>query len=224
VSGSSLQYHDVRLAFATRRGEVDVINRLDLDLSPGEIVAVRGPSGSGKSSVLSLACGIIRPTSGSVRLDDVEVSRLSTDEACKLRSRTIGFVFQAFHLLAHLSAEDNVMVGARIANVAPGEARSRAIEALQTVGLAQRADHKPAELSGGEQQRVALARAMVTRPGLILADEPTGNLDPAAATLVGEILVAMRADLGSTILLATHSPEVAVLADREITLGSAATR
>jgi len=169
-------------------------------------VAIMGPSGSGKTTLLNLIGCLDKPTSGSYYLDDREVSRLSSGELAKVRGQKIGFVFQTFNLLPRLSALANVELGMRYAG---GSDRRLAVEALERVGLSERATHRPTELSGGEQQRVAIARALVKNPPLILADEPTGNLDSRSGEEIISILTALHADKGITLLMITHDASIA---------------
>ena len=175
-----------------------------------------GPSGSGKSTLLALMAGLDRPSEGEVILDGRPIQDLSEDDLALLRRRTIGFVFQSFQLLGNLTALENVLLPLELAD-AP-DARSRAEQLLSTVGLGQRGHHYPSQLSGGEQQRVALARAFGPRPPILLADEPTGNLDQATGQVVLDMLLALKRESGTTLVLVTHDPEVAGLADRQIHL------
>ena len=175
-----------------------------------------GPSGSGKSTLLALMAGLDRPSEGEVVLDGRPIQDLSEDDLALLRRRTIGFVFQSFQLLGNLTARENVLLPLELAG-AP-DARARADQLLATVGLEERGHHYPSQLSGGEQQRVALARAFGPRPPILLADEPTGNLDRATGQVVLDTLVALRIESGTTLVLVTHDPEVALLADRRIHL------
>jgi len=183
----------------------------------GGYVAVMGPSGSGKSTLLSILGCLDRPTSGSYRLDGDEVGALSESELSAIRRYKIGFVFQSFHLVPRLDAAENVWLPMVLAGVPPDERRERAAAALNSVGLGNRAQHRPAELSGGECQRVAIARATVMRPRLLLADEPTGNLDTAAGEQVMGLLEGMNAD-GLTLVVVTHDPNIGCRADRVFVL------
>jgi putative ABC transport system ATP-binding protein len=193
-----------------------VLDGVDLAVAAGESVAVLGPSGSGKSTLLALAAGLDRPTAGEVLLDGEPIHGLSEDRLALLRRRKVGFVFQSFQLLGNLTARENVLLPLEIAGAR--DAGRRADELLAEVGLAERGHHYPAQLSGGEQQRVALARAFATRPPLLLADEPTGNLDSATGRRVLEALAALRAREGTTLVLVTHDPAVAAIADRLVHL------
>ncbi len=193
-----------------------VLDAVDLSVATGEFVAILGPSGSGKSTLLGLLAGLDRPTSGEVLLDGRPIQDLSEDELALIRRRRVGFVFQSFELLDNLSARENVMLPLELLGAA--DARERADRLLATVGLAERAHHYPSQLSGGEQQRVALARAFAAEPALLLADEPTGNLDSATGQMVLETLAELRRREGTTMVLVTHDPAVAALADRRIHL------
>jgi putative ABC transport system ATP-binding protein len=195
--------------------ELTVLRGVDISIKPGELVAIMGPSGSGKSTMLNLIGLLDTPTSGHYYLEDREVSRLSSGELAGLRSKKIGFVFQTFNLLPRLSALANVELGMRYAG---GVDRKRAMEALNTVGLSDRASHRPTELSGGEQQRVAIARALVKNPPLILADEPTGNLDSHSGAEIITILTSLQAEQGITLIMITHDASIASHCQRIIHL------
>ena len=193
-----------------------ILDDISLDVRRGEFVAVLGPSGSGKSTLLALMAGLDRPSSGEVRVEGKRIDRWSEDRLAMLRRHKIGFVFQSFQLLGNLTARENVLLPMELLGL--GQARRRADDLLAAVGLSERGHHYPSQLSGGEQQRVALARAFAPRPALLLADEPTGNLDGATGRMVLDILVEMRAEEGATLVLVTHDPAVAGLADRRIHL------
>ena len=196
--------------YPTRSGPLPVLRDVSLSLAPGDSVAITGPSGSGKSTLLHVLGTLDRPTSGRVTLGGTDPFTLSDAELAQFRNRRVGFVFQDHHLLPHCSAIENVLIPTLVRDAADRERlRDRAKELLRIVGLEGRADHLPAELSGGERQRVAVARALVNSPALVLADEPTGNLDRASAKGVGELLLGLR-DLAPTILVVvTHSRELA---------------
>jgi putative ABC transport system ATP-binding protein len=202
-----------------RSGESDfaALRALDLDIESGEFVAVTGASGSGKSTLMNILGCLDSPSSGSYRLADRAVAGLSRIELATIRNRFIGFVFQSFNLLARTSALENVELPMIYAGVPPAERHQRAREALERVGLAQRAGHQPSQLSGGQQQRVAIARALVTNPPLILADEPTGNLDSATSIDIMNLLSGLRAT-GITVLFVTHEADIAAFAARRLTM------
>ena len=191
-----------------------VLRDIDFDLAAGEYVAVMGESGVGKSTLLNLIAGLDRPDSGSVAIDGVELSGLHDDARTQLRAQRMGFVFQAFHILPYLSVLQNVELPLRLQRPAPDGSRERALQMLTAVGLAQRADSRPRELSGGESQRVAIARALVHRPQLLLADEPTGNLDPDTAAQVLELLRDQVKASRAAGILVTHSRAAAQTTDR----------
>jgi putative ABC transport system ATP-binding protein len=196
--------------------ELTILDAVDLAIQPGEFVTVLGPSGSGKSTLLALMAGLDRPTSGEVRVDGSPIQSLSEDQLALLRRHKIGFVFQSFQLLGNLTARENVLLPAELLEM-PDPA-ARADELLAAVGLADRGHHYPSQLSGGEQQRVALARAFAARPPILLADEPTGNLDGATGRRILELLTELRRREGTTLVLVTHDPAVAALADRMVHL------
>jgi putative ABC transport system ATP-binding protein len=196
--------------------ELTILDSVDLTLEAGEFAAVLGPSGSGKSTLLALMAGLDRPTSGEVRIDGMPIQSMSEDELALLRRHKIGFVFQSFQLLGNLTARENVLLPIELLD--QPEPLRRADELLAAVGLAERGHHYPSQLSGGEQQRVALARAFAARPPILLADEPTGNLDGATGRKVLELLTELRRREGTTLVLVTHDPAVAALADRRIHL------
>jgi putative ABC transport system ATP-binding protein len=196
--------------------ELTILDHVDLAIDPGEFVAVLGPSGSGKSTLLALMAGLDRPTSGEIRIDGAPIQAMSEDALALLRRRKIGFVFQSFQLLSNLTARENVLLPIELLGLSNPFAR--ADELLAAVGLADRGHHYPSQLSGGEQQRVALARAFAARPPILLADEPTGNLDGVTGRRVLELLTELRAREGTTLVLVTHDPAVAALAGRQIHL------
>ncbi len=204
-------------SIATATHRVDILRGLNFEVPRGQFTAIMGPSGSGKSTLLGLLAGLDSPTSGSILLDGEEIAGLDEDRMAAVRGRKIGFVFQAYNLIPTLTAEENVLLPYEL-NGANGEGRERSRELLGVVGLLGRADHYPVQLSGGEQQRVALARAFIVRPPILLADEPTGNLDTANGQKVLEILVEMNRKEQATLVLVTHDRELASHADRIITL------
>ncbi|MFC1957817.1 ABC transporter ATP-binding protein [Chloroflexota bacterium] len=201
-----IRLEDITKVYPMGNRELTVLNGVNIDIAKGELVAVMGPSGSGKSTILNLIGCLDKPTSGSYYLEDREVSRLSSGELAQVRGQKIGFVFQTFNLLPRLSALANVDLGLRYSI---GSDRSRAAEALAKVGLSDRANHRPTELSGGEQQRVAIARALVKNPSLILADEPTGNLDSRSGEEVISILTTLHSEQGITLVMITHDSNIA---------------
>jgi len=198
----------------------DVLTGLDLALAPGEVVSVRGASGTGKSTLLNIAGLLDRPDRGRLHLDGQRVDTLSTTRRAQLRARRIGFVFQGFHLLPEFSVLENVLMPTRCGSGALGMAKAKAAALLERVGLAAKTRGPVTTLSGGEAQRVALCRALVTQPGLVLADEPTGNLDPATASIVLELLLELARDHDTSVLLVTHDPDIAARADRRLELRS----
>ncbi len=202
--------------FPSGGAEITVLDQVDLEIAAGESVAILGPSGSGKSTLLALVAGLDRPSRGEVLLDGEPIQDLDEDRLAILRRRKVGFVFQSFQLLGNLTALENVELPLDLAE-APS-VRARATELLELVGLGARGHHYPAQLSGGEQQRVALARAFATRPPILLADEPTGNLDPATGQRVLAVLADLRTRFGTTLVLVTHDPAVAAIADRRLHL------
>jgi putative ABC transport system ATP-binding protein len=193
-----------------------ILHPLDLVVPKAQFLAITGPSGSGKSTLLGLIAGLDAPTAGRILIGDRDITRLNEDDLARLRSATIGFVFQFFHLIPSLTAVENVMVPMEIAGRTDAAARANAL--LAEVGLTERGHHYPSQLSGGEQQRVALARALSNDPPILLADEPTGNLDMANGQHVMELLLEVRASRGATLVLATHDPALASRADRVLRL------
>jgi putative ABC transport system ATP-binding protein len=195
--------------------EITVLRDITFELETGRILAITGPSGSGKSTLLGLLAGLDRPTRGRVLLDGRDLGALGEDERARVRAETVGFVFQSFHLIPTLTARENVQVPLELRGE---DGRARADELLQRVGLGDRGHHYPAQLSGGEQQRVALARAFANRPKLLFADEPTGNLDAANGQNVVELLAELNRELGTTVVLVTHEPDLAARAHRVLRL------
>ncbi len=193
---------------------VPVLTDVELQIGAGEYVAIMGRSGSGKSTLMNIVGLLDRPTAGSYRFEGQEVGTLDDAARSRLRGHVIGFVFQRFHLLPNLDVVRNVELPMRYGQVPSAERRPRAIELLERVGLGHRIGHRPAQLSGGEQQRVAIARALANRPRLVLADEPTGNLDTAAHERVMELFAELRRELGITVVLVTHDPDVGHAAER----------
>ncbi len=201
-----IRLQDITKVYPMGNRELTVLNGINIHIERGELVAIMGPSGSGKTTVLNLIGCLDIPTSGSYYLEEREVSRLSSGELAQVRGQKVGFVFQTFNLLPRLSALANVELGMRYAG---GVDRKRALEALAKVGLSDRASHRPTELSGGEQQRVAIARALVKNPPLILADEPTGNLDSRSGEEIMSILTSLHSEHGITLVMITHEANIA---------------
>ncbi|WP_372707436.1 ABC transporter ATP-binding protein [Brevundimonas sp.] len=218
MSRPVLSVRGVTRTYETASGGLTVLKGVDLDVMPGEVVGLIGPSGSGKSSLLHAAGLLERPTSGEIRIDGEDVGDLPERTRTHIRLARIGFVYQFHHLLAEFDARDNVALPLRIAGVGRVAARARADEVLTALGLGERLTHQPAQLSGGEQQRVAVARALANRPRLLLADEPTGNLDPATSQTVFEALHRLVKDTGVAALIATHNMELAGHMDRVFAL------
>lgn len=218
TNGAILSLRGVTRTYPTAQGGLTVLKGVDLEVMPGEVVGLIGPSGSGKSSLLHAAGLLERPTSGQVLIDGEDVGGLDERARTRLRLHRIGFVYQFHHLLPEFDALDNVALPMRIAGVGEGEARRRATEKLTALGLGQRVTHQPAQLSGGEQQRVAIARALANSPRLLLADEPTGNLDPATSQAVFESLRELAKTTGVAALIATHNMELAGHMDRVFAL------
>jgi putative ABC transport system ATP-binding protein len=197
-------------------GSLTILHPLDLTIPDGRVVAITGPSGSGKSTLLGLVAGLDAPSSGEVVIDGVDLTALDEDRLAALRGQRIGFVFQFFHLLPSLTAFENVLVPIEIAGGRDAEARARAL--LTEVGLADRLHHYPSQLSGGEQQRVAIARALANDPSIVLADEPTGNLDSSTGHQIIQLLLDVNRTRRTTLVLVTHDPELASLADVTVAL------
>ncbi|HEV7456904.1 MAG TPA: ABC transporter ATP-binding protein [Roseococcus sp.] len=204
--------------YRTEAGALEVLRDADLTIARGEIVALVAPSGTGKSTLLHLAGLLERPDAGEVHIAGQAAGTLDDGARTSIRRNTIGFVYQFHHLLAEFTAVENVMLPQMTAGVGAAQARTRAAELLETFGLAARLDHRPGKLSGGEQQRVAIARALANSPALLLADEPTGNLDASTAGIVFEQLLAEARGRGLAALIATHNPELAARMDRVVTL------
>ncbi len=201
-----------------RFGTLEVLKGIDFCAEAHEVVSIMGASGAGKSTLLQILGTLLSPDGGSLSIDGVDVLHLQGDALAAFRGRRIGFVFQAHHLLPEFSAEENIMIPALIAGAPMKEARAKAVRLLGEVGLEARLDHKPAELSGGEQQRVAIARALVNDPDVLFADEPTGNLDSVTKQEIHRLLFSLRERLGQTIVIVTHDPALAALCDRTLTM------
>jgi putative ABC transport system ATP-binding protein len=220
VRPPAIQVSNLVKSIPTATHRVDILRGIDLEIERGEFVAIMGPSGSGKSTLLGLLAGLDTPTSGRIILDGDDITGLEEDRMALLRGRKVGFVFQSYHLLPTLTAEENVLLPYELTggNGRNREGPQRARELLQSVGLLDRRDHYPIQLSGGEQQRVALARAFMVRPPILLADEPTGNLDTQNGQHVLELLISLNQREGTTLVLVTHDPVLSARASRRITL------
>jgi putative ABC transport system ATP-binding protein len=197
---------------------VEILKGIDLSIPAGQFAAIMGASGSGKSTLLGLLAGLDTPTSGKIILDGEEITGLAEDKLSVVRGRKIGFVFQSYQLIPTLTAEENVLLPYELVGMNGGGGRQRARDLLQEVGLSDRMDHYPVQLSGGEQQRVALARAFMVRPPILLADEPTGNLDSANGRHILELLIRLNSEQGTTLVLVTHDAALAAHAQRRILL------
>lgn len=209
-----IQLKKVSKVVTSGRDNLTILHSLDLEIAAGEFVSIVGPSGSGKSTLLGLIAGLDAPTTGSVLIEGQDITAMSEDSLAELRGNLIGFIFQSFHLIPSLTALENILIPLEIAGVArPGE-RARAL--LEEVGLQDRGHHYPSQLSGGEQQRVAIARAFANRPRILLADEPTGNLDSRNGSHIIELLLRINRERGTTLVLVTHDQQLAELADRRI--------
>ncbi len=211
-----IQVRDLVMRLPSGGRELTILDGIAFDVDAGEVCAITGPSGSGKSTLVGLLAGLDRPTAGSIVVAGVELVRLHENALARFRRETLGYVFQSFHLIPTLTAAENVAVPLEIAGVPDATARVR--ELLDEVGLADRGHHYPVQLSGGEQQRVALARAVALRPKLLLADEPTGNLDSTTGAQIIELLLALNRERGSTLVLVTHDDALARHAGRIVRL------
>jgi putative ABC transport system ATP-binding protein len=211
-----VRVRDLVMRLSSGAATVTVLGGVTLEVAAGEVVAITGPSGSGKSTLLGLIAGLDHPTAGTIEVAGVDVTRLPEAALARFRRETIGYVFQSYHLIPTLTAAENVAVPLELAGVADAPGRARAL--LDQVGLGERAQHYPVQLSGGEQQRVAIARAVALSPRLLLADEPTGNLDSATGGAIIDLLLALNRERGSTLLLVTHDEALAAHAGRVIAL------
>ena len=209
-----IELRDVSKTVMSGSEPLTILHPLSIQIPHGQFVAIVGPSGSGKSTLLGLIAGLDAPSSGAVLIDEVDITRLGEDELAKLRGEKVGFVFQFFHLIPSLTAYENVAVPMEIAGLT--DARPRAERLLEEVGLTGRAHHYPSQLSGGEQQRVALARALANNPKIVLADEPTGNLDTANGRHIMDLLRTIHADRGTTLVLVTHDKSIAARCQRQL--------
>ncbi len=213
-----LQLAGIERRFHQGAAELLILKGADLTLASGELVALVGPSGSGKSTLLHIAALLERPSAGEVTIDGKACSKLKDSERTSLRRNRIGFVYQFHHLLADFTALENVMLPQLLAAVSMAEAKRRAGELLDRVGLGERHDHRPGRLSGGEQQRVAICRALANRPALLLADEPTGNLDPKTSAQILDLLIGVVRETDTAAFIATHNPDIAAAMDRTLEL------
>ena len=209
-----IEAHDIHKSF----GELEVLKGVDFSADAGEVVSIMGASGAGKTTFLEILGTLSTPDSGCLTIDGTDVLRLKSRELASFRGRRIGFVFQFHHLLPEFSSLENVMIPALIAGRKTPEAKKEAGELLARVGLSDRLSHKPSELSGGEQQRVAIARALINHPAVLLADEPTGNLDSRTKEEIHRLFFDLRDSLGQTIIIVTHDPELAAMCDRSLVM------
>ena len=207
-----IEAHDIHKSF----GQLEVLKGIDFSADKAETVSIMGASGTGKSTMLQILGTLSTPDSGSLMIDGEDVLKLRSDALASFRGRKIGFVFQAHHLLPEFTALENVMIPALIAGTAASTAKAEALRLLGSLGLKDRASHKPAELSGGEQQRTAIARAIINRPSVLFADEPTGNLDSATKQEIHKVFFDLRDSIGQTIVIVTHDPQLASLCDRRL--------
>jgi lipoprotein-releasing system ATP-binding protein len=218
MSDSILQSKQLYKSYNDGASKVEVLKGIDLHIGKGDSVAIIGPSGSGKSTLLHLLGGLDKPTSGSVRINDVEWQKISEKQRCRLRNKKLGFVYQFHHLLPEFTALENVAMPLLISGMAIKQAEQQASDMLEHVGLKPRKEHKPAQLSGGERQRVAIARALVHQPHCVLADEPTGNLDQVTATKVFDLMLNLNKEMKTALIIVTHDQEIAKRMDRVLVL------
>jgi putative ABC transport system ATP-binding protein len=211
-----IELHGVSKTVPSGAGSLTILHRLDLAIDRGRVVAITGPSGSGKSTLLGLVAGLDAPSEGRILLDGVDITALDEDALARLRGVRVGIVFQFFHLLPSLTAFENVLVPMEIAGVRRPQQRARAL--LAEVGLEARGHHYPSQLSGGEQQRVAIARALANDPPILLADEPTGNLDSTTGQQIIDLMLSINRQRGTTLVLVTHDPDLAAVADMSVAL------
>jgi lipoprotein-releasing system ATP-binding protein len=218
MSEPLLSAKNIHKTYTLGKRSLDVLRGVDVELGQGDFLALRGASGAGKSTLLHLLGGLDSPNQGEIRLAGRDLATLSRRELARVRNKEVGFIFQAYYLLPELDALENVCLPARMARTSAGEAEARGRDLLARVGLTERVEHKPYELSGGEQQRVAIARALINEPDLILADEPTGNLDSHTGEEIIDLLCALRDEKQTTLIIATHDAKVAARAPRVIQL------
>ena len=218
MSTSIIAVHRLSKSVTDATGMLGILHDVEFAVAPGETLAIVGASGSGKSTLLSLIAGLDTPTAGTVHLDGVDIFALDEDARAALRARKVGFVFQSFQLIGHLTALENVMLPMELRG--DRQARSKATAMLQRVGLGERLQHKPAILSGGEQQRVALARAFVMQPDILMADEPTGSLDHATGQSIMDLMFALNCESGTTLILVTHDNQIAERCQQRIRISA----
>src|SRR5216683_4541119 len=218
TAGPMVDVREVRKVYRRDAEEITVLDGMDLQVPSGEFVALMGPSGSGKTTLLNLIAGIDRPTSGEVIVAGTDVGRLSESELARWRSHNVGFIFQFYNLIPVLTALENVELPLLLTSLSKKERRERALTALRVVGLADRAGHYPRQLSGGQEQRVAIARAIVADPVVLVADEPTGDLDAKSTEQILDLLQRLNQELGTTLLMVTHDPHSAAIARRQLRL------
>lgn len=218
TSEPCVEVHDVHKSFKRGSEVLDVLNGLNLNVEQGEFVALMGPSGSGKTTLLNLIAGLDQPTSGSIKVQGEEISHMTEGQLAGWRTRSLGFIFQFYHLLPVLSAFRNVELPLLLLPLTSSQRKQQVTTALDIVGLSDRMWHRPGQLSGGQQQRVGIARAIVTDPALIVADEPTGDLDAKSADEILNLLVELKSTLNKTIVMVTHDPRAAARADRLVHL------
>jgi predicted ABC-type transport system involved in lysophospholipase L1 biosynthesis ATPase subunit len=216
MNDAILAARGLRKTYSMGKRDIEVLQGVDLDVRAGESLVIMGASGAGKSTLLHLLGGLDTPTAGEVKFDGTDLFRLSNVERTRLRNAHVGFVFQSYNLLPELDALENVCVPALVGGKRDAAIRQRAAELLRAVGLGERLEHRPAEMSGGEQQRVAIARALMNKPRLLLADEPTGNLDSKTGDAILDLLWKMREELGATLVMVTHDQHVAKRGERVI--------
>ncbi|PPA93281.1 ABC transporter ATP-binding protein [Brevibacillus laterosporus] len=215
MSQAIVKVRNIRKEYQIESGTLQVLKGITTDIHQGEIVSIMGPSGSGKSTLLGILGTLDTPTSGQLRIDGDEVTGLNESQLTKYRAKKIGFVFQAYNLISTMTAKENVMLSLMSAKgKSNSEMEQKTLELLDMVGMKERCDHLPSQLSGGQQQRVAIARALANQPSIIIADEPTGNLDSKTGKLILNLICGLREKVGTTFIVATHDPNVAEISDR----------
>ncbi|AYK08020.1 MULTISPECIES: ABC transporter ATP-binding protein [Brevibacillus] len=215
MSQAIVKVRNVRKEYQTESGTLQVLKGITTDIHQGEIVSIMGPSGSGKSTLLGILGTLDTPTSGQLRIDGDEVTGLNESQLTEYRAKKIGFVFQAYNLISNMTAKENVMLSLMsVKGKSNSEIGKKTLELLEMVGMKERCDHLPSQLSGGQQQRVAIARALANQPSIIIADEPTGNLDSKTGKLILDLICGLREKVGTTFIVATHDPNVAEISDR----------